>query len=122
MTAGLQDPGRFFFPHSRRHRRGRRASEFAPAMTWMRWAWVLAVLHILIKGANPLELKCGADHNCNMLPDMADPANLRHLKCVPATPEMVALAPPLGGLTLGRGVAQTGAGRASSPPCSSLMR
>ena len=91
-------------------------------MTWMRWAWVLAVLHILIKGANPLELKCGADHNCNMLPDMADPANLRHLKCVPATPERYALAPPLGGLTLGRGVAQTGAGRASSPPCSSLMR
>ena len=96
--------------------------KFAPAMTWMRWAWVLAVLHILIKGANPLELKCGADHNCNMLPDMADPANLRHLKCVPATLEMFAHAPPLGGLTLGRGVAQTGAGRASSPPCSLLMR
>ena len=62
-------------------------------MTWRRWAKVLAVLHILIKGAKPLELKCGADHNCNMLPDMADPANLRHLKCVPGTPQMCAFAP-----------------------------
>ena len=67
--------------------------DVADRMTWRRWAKVLAVLHILIKGAKPLELKCGADHNCNMLPDMADPANLRHLKCVPGTPQMCAFAP-----------------------------
>jgi len=30
--------------------------------------------------AGALELKCGADHNCDMLPDMADPANSKHLK------------------------------------------
>lgn len=53
------------------------------------WAGVVVVMHILIKGANPLELKCGADHNCNMLPDMSDPANSRHLKCVAATPKML---------------------------------
>ena len=31
--------------------------------------------------ARGLELKCGADHNCNMLPDMSEPTNSRHLKC-----------------------------------------
>jgi len=35
--------------------------------------------------AGALELKCGADHNCDMLPDMADPANSKHLK-VPSRP------------------------------------
>ncbi len=50
-----------------------------------RWRWVLAAAAgaAAAGGAGGLDLKCGADHDCNMLPDMADPANLRHLKCVP---------------------------------------
>ena len=32
-------------------------------------------------GVAALELKCGADHQCDMLPDMSDPTNVRHVKC-----------------------------------------
>eukprot|EP00277_Geminigera_cryophila_P016551 CAMPEP_0179456136 /NCGR_PEP_ID=MMETSP0799-20121207/39927_1 /TAXON_ID=46947 /ORGANISM="Geminigera cryophila, Strain CCMP2564" /LENGTH=231 /DNA_ID=CAMNT_0021255567 /DNA_START=8 /DNA_END=699 /DNA_ORIENTATION=+ len=46
-------------------------------MTGRRLLMLLAACGI----AGALELKCGADHNCDMLPDMADPANSKHLKC-----------------------------------------
>ena len=51
----------------------------------MKWArrWFLcgALMACCTGGIGGLELKCGADHNCNMLPDMSDRSNMRHLKC-----------------------------------------
>jgi hypothetical protein len=42
---------------------------------------VLAVTAVALYGAHGVELKCGADHHCDMLPDMSDPTNVRHVKC-----------------------------------------
>jgi hypothetical protein len=34
-----------------------------------------------VVGAVGIDLKCGADHECNMLPDLSDPAISRLFKC-----------------------------------------
>ena len=57
------------------------SSLFLPMPAGWRWA-LAAAAAAAAGGARGLDLKCGADHDCSMLPDMADPANLRHLKCV----------------------------------------
>ena len=84
------------------------------------WRWALAAAAAAAAGgARGLDLKCGADHDCSMLPDMADPANLRHLKCVLRRSSRVVARRPLTDSCLG---VRAGAGRASSQPCSLRMR
>ena len=39
------------------------------------------MLAVAVGQCGGVELKCGADHNCNMLPDINEPSNARHLKC-----------------------------------------
>jgi hypothetical protein len=42
---------------------------------------VICLVLAAVVGAGGVDLKCGADHECNMLPDVSDPAISRLLKC-----------------------------------------